>query len=116
MSPKTCVVDIHKINGKRPPFDVYIGRAVRYTEFTRNSIWANPFFARDYDPVHIQDCLQDYADYIRRKIATDPQRYDLIQLQGKRLGCWCLTTASFDPPLRCHGQVILKLLHEAGLD
>lgn len=108
----TQIVDIHKINGKRPEFDIYIGRAVRYTEFTKNSIWYNPYLAKDYDLDHIQDCLRDYEVYIREKIAKDPIKYNLKELVGKKLGCWCLNTDSFEDPLRCHGQILLKLIKE----
>jgi len=108
----TQIIDIHKYNKQRPPFDVYIGRAVRYTEFTHNSIWHNPYFAKDYVPAHIQNCLRDYEIYIRKKIAEDPVKYDLETLIGKRLGCWCITTESSEAPLRCHGQILLKLIKE----
>lgn len=109
---KTQIVDIHKINGKRLEFDIYIGRAVRYTEFTKNSIWYNPYLAKDYDLDNIQDCLRDYEVYIREKITKDPIQYNLKELVGKKLGCWCLNTDSFEEPLRCHGQILLKLIKE----
>jgi hypothetical protein len=113
---KTSIVDLHKVNHHRPPFDVYIGRAVRYTEFTKNSIWYNPYFAKNYEPDHIQDCLRDYEIYIREKIKQDPVKYNLRELVGKKLGCWCLTTDNFDEPMRCHGQILLKLIKELGLE
>lgn len=111
----TTIVDIHVVNHIRPDFDLYIGRASKYAKDPRlkkNSIWYNPFYANDYDPTRIQDCLRDYEIYIREKIAKDPVKYDLRSLIGKRLGCWCITTTSFTEPLRCHGQVLLKLIAE----
>jgi len=111
---KTQIIDIHKIHGQRPAFDVYIGRAVRYTEFTQNSIWYNPYYAKDYSLEHIQQCLLDYEIYIKGKINKDPKRYNLNNLVGKVLACWCVNTSEIEP-LRCHGQILLKLIREAEM-
>ena len=94
----TSVVDIHKKGGKRPHFDVYIGRVVRFTEFTRSSKWANCYGS-----------LKAYEKVFRRKIATNPKRYNIEELRGKRLGCWCITTDKTEP-LVCHGQILMKML------
>lgn len=92
----SSVVDIHKKKGVRPDFDVYIGRAVLWTEFTRNTKWANLFYLR----------LDLYEEYIRSHLWDD-----LGELEGKKLGCWCLTTADIEP-IVCHGQLLMKLLKE----
>lgn len=94
------VVNIHKINGKRPDFDIYIGRTVQYTEFTANSIWANPYLVNHY--TNPADCLVDYERYIKKKIEDQPGIYDLNELTGKRLGCWC-------KPGPCHGDILVKI-------
>jgi len=100
----TSIVDIHKVKGVRPEFDVYIGR--KLLEFmdkdgiTFDSKWAN----------HWND-LVGYEVSIRFAIKNDPKHYNLEELQGKRLGCWCITTDSIDNPV-CHGQILLKLLQE----
>lgn len=92
----SMVVDIHKKNGIRPDFDVYIGRRIRYhEEFTENSKWANQRLS-----------LSDYEKFAREWLWND-----LDELEGKRLGCWCVTTTE-TVPLRCHGQVLMKLLRE----
>lgn len=98
---KTSVVDIHKVNGVRPEFDVYIGRSVRFTEFTKSSKWANPFFKTTP--------LSEYEDLIKEKIRL--RFLNLDELRGKRLGCWCVTTDKIKP-LVCHGQVLMKLIRE----
>jgi hypothetical protein len=103
--PKTSVVDLHKIKGIRPSFDIYIGRAVKRTEFIEDSIWGNPNLT-----------LPEYEISIRDKIRDDPVKYNLRELVGKKLGCWCLTTDNFDEPMRCHGQILLKLIKELGLE
>lgn len=92
----SIVVDIHKKNGKRPYFEVYIGRAVRRTEFVRNTKWANLFYDR----------LDLYEDYVKRYLWDE-----LDELENKVLGCWCITTDKLIP-LVCHGQILMKLLKE----
>ncbi len=105
---QTWIIDIHKQNGLRPHFDVYIGRATQYTEFNQSSIWHNPFTKKKYGV----QCLIMYEQHIRQKIKEDPITYDLRQLVGKRLGCWCITTTKYQGTLVCHGQVLLKLIEE----
>jgi len=96
----SMVVDIHKKNGIRPEFDEYIGRKVRNTEFTKDSIWANPYLT-----------LEEYDPYIRTMIRENPKIYNLEELRGKKIGCWCITTDKLKP-LVCHGQILMKLLQE----
>ena len=97
----SCVIDIHKIKGIRPDFDVYIGRDIRFhKEFTIPSKWCNPRLT-----------LEEYELYIRHCIKEDPDFYDLNELKGKRLGCWCITTDKLIP-LKCHGQILMKLVRE----
>ena len=82
------------------PGDGYIGR--RTTTFTA-SRWANPFHitvAQTRDQAIIR-----YEEYIRRRIADDPENFNLEDLRGKRLACWC-------HPKPCHGNVLVKLLSE----
>jgi len=94
------VVDIHKKKGVRKKFDIYIGRSVKYTEFTRNSKWANLFY----------DKLDAYEKFIRETILWD----QLGELEGKILGCWCLNTTEIEP-IKCHGQILMKLFREKYL-
>ncbi len=91
------VVDIHKKKGVRPFFDIYIGRAVPHTEFTKDSLWANPFRG-DF-------AVESYEKYIRERIKTLPNIYCIESLQGKILGCWC-------KPKPCHGDILIKILKE----
>lgn len=91
------------INGKRPYFDVYIGRRVwGHPEFTRSSKWRNGYKVKDFG---LELSLKYYEKSIRRKIARDPKYYDLNELEGKILGCWC-------KPEPCHGDILIKLLKE----
>ncbi len=91
----SSVVDVHKKNGITPRFDIYIGRKVRFVDWTFQSKWANTFFN-----------LKTYEKYIRMSLWND-----LKELKGKKLGCWCITTDKIEP-LKCHGQILMKLLQE----
>jgi len=93
------VIDIHKKKGIRPLYDVYIGRRVNrpfIEEFQSDSKWANHFYT-DFDGYerHVRFYLWD----------------DLDELEGKKLGCWCITTKELTP-VKCHGQILMKLLRE----
>lgn len=88
---------------------VYIGRkgvvfinGKRFPEM--DSIWANPFKIgsdRSRD-----DVIDLYRKYLKKRLRTDPVLGEqLLDLDGKILGCWC-------KPDACHGDVILELLEE----
>jgi hypothetical protein len=97
------------VHCRKKPYDVYIGRP---------SKWGNPF-------THINDggTLAKYVvgsrdeaiDAYRKWITEGDGMYllkDLGELKGKVMGCWC---GSFDishKKLKCHGQILLKLLNE----
>jgi hypothetical protein len=115
---KTSVVDVHKKNGKRPEYDIYIGRAVRGTEFTRPSKWNNPFrvgrsFGRE--PITERNYLVLFTAYVAGLIERFQVTYNLKDLAGNRLGCWCVTTSEVEPII-CHGQILMMLIRERGLE
>ena len=58
-------------------------------------------------PEEGRDCaVTRYEEYIRARLREEPELVvQLRALQGKRLGCWC-------KPKACHGDVLVKLLHE----
>jgi len=90
------VVDIHKKNGITPEFDIYIGRKVKWVDWTYDSKWANHFYTD----------LEGYEKHVRMDLWDN-----LEELRGKKLGCWCITTSEIYP-IQCHGQILLKLLKE----
>ena len=109
---KTSVVDIHKVKGVRPEYDVYIGRALKpfmdkEGEFTKDSKWANYYTFKEYG----ENALKFYEIDFRVIIERHSESYDLSELKGKRLGCWCITTDSYENPV-CHGQILMKLIAE----
>ena len=90
------VIDIHKKNGIRQDFDIYIGRKIQYhNEFKKDSKWRNR-----------SKTLADYEQWIRNNLWND-----LDELKEKRLGCWCITTTELEP-VKCHGQILMKLVKE----
>lgn len=98
---KTTVVNIHKIKGISPRYDIYIGRYSKWTKL-KASIWANPYPVKKYGV----ESLRLYEVHIR----TSPELIKLLPtLKGKRLGCWC-------KPAPCHGDVLIKLLEELEND
>ena len=83
------------VHCKHKPFDVYIGRP---------SIWGNPFPISPNASRHA--VIEMYEEWIRNNPVLIDQ---LHTLKGKVLGCWCA-------PRRCHGDVLLKLMKEKGIE
>ncbi len=90
---KTKVVNLHG-----NPYDVYIGRGKG-----KSGYFGNPY------PVLLVGripAIAQYEKYFRARIAADPGfKKRILELAGKRLGCFC-------KPLACHGDVIVKWLEE----
>lgn len=94
------IVNLKMINGVRPNYDVYIGRALNYpkTKFSKSK-WANPYSVKKYGR---KKALELYEEYIR----NTPELYNnLLELKDKILGCWC-------KPEPCHGDILIKLINE----
>lgn len=95
---KTTVVNIHKVNGVSPRYDVYIGRYSRWAK-QEASIWANPYPVKKYG---IKESLRLYEIHVR---TSSKLMKRLFMLKEKRLGCWC-------KPEPCHGDVLIRLIKE----
>lgn len=98
----TKVVRIRRSGGRVVQgCDVYIGRACTMGGWDLpDSKWANPYPVTKYGR---DEALSRYRTYICAKIANNPAIYDLDELRGKTLGCWCAP----DP---CHGDILRDLL------
>lgn len=90
------------------PNNIYIGRAgivfidsERYPK--KASLWANPFKGGERSK-----CIEQYRDYIVKRIETEGLHDELGKLKGKRLGCWC-------KPENCHGDVLVDLIQKYNL-
>lgn len=90
------------VNKYKEPYDVYIGRG---------SKWGNPF-------THIKDketkaefvvstreeSIEKFREYILDKIEKGEVSIDeLLELAGKRLGCFC-------KPKSCHGDILVEIV------
>ena len=95
--------DTRVVHVMRDEYDVYIGRA-NPRNGLKASVWANPFkIGRDGTRVEV---IAKYRAYLLT-------RSDLLnrlgELRGKRLACWCA-------PEPCHGDVLVELAENLGLD
>jgi hypothetical protein len=103
MATETRVVNIRSLPldpAKWPADHVYIGRTNR-SRGTAGSKWCNPF-------VVSSDCTREQAieafeDWITTATHLFPAKFDLRELRGKTLVCWCA-------PLPCHGDVLARLV------
>lgn len=111
-SPSTRVVRIRRKNTTDVPSvvvqdcDVYIGRRCTQGGWNlKDSKWANPYPAKQWGR---DKCLELYHSYILKKIEEDPTTYNLQELVGKSLGCFCT-------PERCHGDILVEIMKGKGL-
>lgn len=103
MKPTTVI----SVRGKKradllaDPDFVYVGRAVRWTEWTA-SVYGNPFTRGEFPG---DDAVARY----RRYATASPELMRHIgYLKGKTLGCWCGSYPE-DPNLGCHARVLAEL-------
>lgn len=100
------------------PNNAYIGRAgVVFIDKKRfpvdQSTWANPFkIGRDGNRDQV---ISKYKEYIEKRIENEPElKKELMDLEGKRLGCWCVSPESSEceNKLVCHGQILVQLCRD----
>jgi hypothetical protein len=92
------------------PNNVYVGRRGRI--FINKEIynysdskWRNIFKCTKHKEIDtIEKCLELYENYIKELIKKDAKEYNLDELKGKNLGCWC------DYGDKCHVDVLLKVI------
>ena len=84
------------VHWKKEPYDVYIGRPGK---------WGNPYIIGP-DGTR-EEVIEKYEEWVR---SSPTMMRTLHQLKGKVLGCWC------DPGVPCHGEVLLKLMKEQGIE
>jgi hypothetical protein len=68
----------------------------------RRSPFGNPYDHRKLG-ITREECVHKYKEWFYNKLKDDSFRDIVLQLKGKRLGCWCV-------PDLCHGMVILEYL------
>lgn len=102
------------VHVNREAFDLYIGRAMPERGYPKGSKWANPFrlppgyagFHRPAQAAAAEALLNRYRSHV---LSTPKLMAALHELAGKTLGCWC-------KPGPCHGDVLVELLHNHGID
>ena len=80
---------------------VYIGRASPSKGIEVGSKWQNPFHLQDYN----NDRKVVVHKFRRHLLADEELMADILELDGKQLGCFCV-------PNECHGQVLLEVVAE----
>lgn len=88
-----------------PPNTIYVGRP---------STWGNPFKPEPEIGYYLDDVLRDYRDYVLSMTHEMPATFNLEQLRGKNLACWCKLERS--GPDQCHAAVLLELANKGGND
>lgn len=77
---------------RKSHYDVYIGRP---------SKWGNPFSLEEFPR---QVVIAKYKDYVIQNLISGLWTEDqILELDGKILGCWC-------KPKACHGDVLIELI------
>lgn len=89
------------------PNNVYIGRkGVVFIDNERfpkkDSLWHNPF--RETKLNNRDFVINQYREYIFKKIQNENLGNELLKLKNKNLGCWCY-------PKKCHGDVLIELIN-----
>lgn len=84
------------VNKKHSSYDVFIGRP---------SKWGNPYRI-GYDGTR-DEVIAKYSRWLWEQIKSEKISIDdLLNLDGKRLGCYC-------KPLPCHGDIVVKAVNWA---
>lgn len=90
----TTVVNKYKVNMSDPDI-VYIGRG---------SVWGNDSEMKDRSDGERERVIQNYRKQLRDQLQSGSiTKEDLLELDGKRLACYCA-------PKACHGDVLVKAI------
>ena len=94
------------VHCKKEPYDVYIARPRGHGY----GPWGNPYSPKRGTKAAKVDSVQEALDKYEAHLRSQPDIKEKLQtLVGKRLGCWCR-------PGPCHGDVLIKLIREFGLE
>jgi hypothetical protein len=84
---------VHVRNG----YDILIDRSTK---------WGNPFMISEENSR--KEVIDLYEKYVRAALERDDMELtyeELMEMRGKRLGCWCA-------PRPCHGDVLVGIIEE----
>lgn len=109
ITDETTVVNVSKkelgnykdfVEWSADPSNVYIGRNMSfYVKGAKASKWANPFDVKKFGR---ERCIEKYKDYL---LSNRSLLNSIMELKGKKLGCWC-------KPEACHGDVLVEVLKQ----
>jgi hypothetical protein len=92
---------VNVVNKFKSPYDIYIGRG---------SPWGNPFPIDDASGNTREVVIEKYRAHLFRQVQRgDVTIGQLLELDGKTLGCFC-------KPKACHGDVIASAVEWAKRD
>ncbi len=95
------VINLKWNNSTRPIFPSERYDFHNTMRIDRGTRWGNPFVVGvDGDRFKVVELFEQYAKW---RLSIQPDW--LKPLKGKNLACWCT-------PLRCHGDVLLRLANE----
>lgn len=98
---------MRRVHCKKEKFDVYIGRP---------SMWGNPYSSKEdtlarYKVDTVDEAVAKHKEFLDWQLKTGKiMEYELLDLDGKILGCWCQN----DRP--CHGDNIINKIKELKND
>lgn len=93
---KTIVANKKAPDYKHQPNDVYIGRG---------SKWGNPYRIGIGGTRGVM--CDKYTEHMTKLLREYPEKYNILELQGKRLVCFC-------KPARCHGDWLAAMANEVA--
>lgn len=90
-----------------PEKHIYIGRNMTvYVPGAIESKWANPYSVKQYG---LHEALRLYELHVRKHSSL---WNELPELDGRVLGCWCRNAKSPQNEQVCHGDILVRLLHD----
>ena len=82
----------------------------------RGSIFGNPFDMERLGITRAEACDR-FEEYFYKKLQDPEFRAKVLELKGKKLGCWCRCLPPCNNPKckshRCHVETIIKYLENA---
>jgi len=92
------------VNLRNDPYEVYIGRS----RGNETGYFGNPFrLDNPHDHIERAHVIAKFTEWFNRRIVTNAEYAQrVLDLRGKRCGCYC-------KPLPCHGDVLALWVEKA---
>jgi hypothetical protein len=107
------------VHVNKASYDVYIGRGNCPNKGTPSKYF-NPYTHITHKPTlaeftveNREEALESFREYL---LNNEALMADILELDGKVLGCWCIDDPDNPPiPYVCHGQIILEVIEQIKL-